>query len=236
MRFAQQSTKQIVAVRQQPTRLENYQRILKMKLLFVLAITTLTFSPLSAQEHHLLIVDAGAGFTQPVGNTGRHLDTGWNIRGGVGLNFSQYLGAILQVDYNSFGINSTTLSRAGFPGGNVNVFSATVNPILHLTPRGRFDLYLIGGGGLYRRTQQFTQPGVATAVGFDPFFGFYQFGVPTTQILSSYSVNKPGVNGGAGIALGSKWGGKFFAEARYHRIFTSGPHTDYVPVSFGFRW
>jgi hypothetical protein len=118
----------------------------------------------------------------------------------------------------------------------VNVFSATVNPILHLTPRGRFDLYLIGGGGLYRRTQQFTQPGVATAVGFDPFFGFYQFGVPTTQILSSYSVNKPGVNGGAGIALGSKWGGKFFAEARYHRIFTSGPHTDYVPVSFGFRW
>jgi hypothetical protein len=207
-----------------------------MKLLLVLACALVTLKPLSAQEHHLLIVDVGAGFTEPVGNTGTHLDTGWNIRGGVGINFSQYIGALLQLDYNSLGINSTTLSKVGFPGGNVNVFSATIDPIVHLTPRGHFDVYLIGGGGLYHRTQQFTQPGVATVVGFDPFFGFYQFGVPTTQILASYSVNKPGVNGGAGIAFGSKWGGKFFAEARYHRIFTSDSHTDYVPVSFGFRW
>jgi hypothetical protein len=118
---------------------------------------------------------------------------------------------VLQLDFNSFGINSTTLSNVGFPGGNVNVFSATIDPIVHLTPRGHFDFYLIGGGGLYRRTQQFTQPGVATVIDFDPFFGFYQYGIPTTQILASYSVNKPGVNGGAGIAFGSKWGGKFFA-------------------------
>jgi Outer membrane protein beta-barrel domain len=207
-----------------------------MKLSFVLVLAAFTLKPLPAQEHHLVIVDLGAGFTQPVGNTGRHLDAGWNIRGGVGLNFSSYLGALLQVDYNSFGINSTTLSNVGFPGGNVNVFSATVNPIVHLTPQKHFDFYLIGGGGLYRRTQEFTQPGVATGIGFDPFFGFYQYGVPTTQVLASYSVNKPGVNGGAGLALGSKWGGKFFAEARYHRIFTSDRHTDYVPVSFGFRW
>jgi hypothetical protein len=27
------------------------------------------------------------------------------------------------------------------------------------------------------------------------------------------------VNGGLGIALGTKWHGKFFAEARYDRIF-----------------
>jgi hypothetical protein len=29
----------------------------------------------------------------------------------------------------------------------------------------------------------------------------------------------------------------FFAEARYHRIFMGNDlHTDYLPVSFGFRW
>jgi len=40
-----------------------------------------------------------------------------------------------------------------------------------------------------------------------------------------------------GIALGTKWHGKFFAEARYHRIIMGNyGHTDYVPVSFGFRW
>jgi hypothetical protein len=53
----------------------------------------------------------------------------------------------------------------------------------------------------------------------------------------SDTVNKPGVNGGAGIAFGTKWHGKIFAEARYHRIFMgNGAHTDYIPVSFGFRW
>ena len=193
---------------------------------------------LSAQETSRFSFDLGGGFTQPVGNTGRHLDTGWNIQGGVGYNFSSRFGAMLQLDYNSMGINSTTLNNIGFPGGNLNVFSATIDPILHLNPHGHFDVYLIGGGGLYHREQQFTAPSVSTFTAFDPFFGaFYPVAVPTTAILSSYSVNKPGVNGGAGIAFGNKWHGKFFAEARYHRIFvTSDRHTDYLPVSFGFRW
>jgi hypothetical protein len=173
---------------------------------------------MGAQEVSRFTFDVGGGFTQPVGNTGRHLDEGWNVRGGAGFNFSQYVGVMIQ-------------------DGNVSVFSATLDPIVHLTPRSHFDVYLIGGGGLYRRTQEFTQPGLAAVTAFDPFFGFYTAAVPTTQVLSSYTVNKPGVNGGAGIAFGSKWHGKFFAEGRYHRIFMSnGLHTDYVPVSFGFRW
>ena len=40
-----------------------------------------------------------------------------------------------------------------------------------------------------------------------------------------------------GISFGSKWRGKFFAEARYHRIFMGNDlHTDYVPVTFGYRF
>jgi hypothetical protein len=38
-----------------------------------------------------------------------------------------------------------------------------------------------------------------------------------------------------GVAFGHKWGGRFFAEARYDRIFTGNYHTDYLPVTFGFR-
>jgi hypothetical protein len=192
---------------------------------------------LSAQEVPRFSFDVGGGFTQPVGDTGRQLDAGWNIQGGFGINFSQYIGAMVQLDYNRFGINGATLRSVGFPDGDLNVFSATLDPIVHLTPRSHFDLYLIGGGGVYRRTQEFTQPGVATFTGFNPFFGFYNAAVPTTQILSSYTVNKPGVNGGVGIALGTKWHGKFFAEARYHHIIMSNyQNTDYLPVSFGFRW
>lgn len=181
--------------------------------------------------------DIGGGFTQPVGNTGRHLDEGWNVGGGFGYNFSQYFGTMIDLGYNSFGINSTTLNNLGFPGGGVHIFSATLDPVVHLTPRSHFDLYVMGGGGVYHRNQNFTQPGVATVTGFDPFFGFYPVSVPTTQVLSSYSVTKPGVDIGAGVALGTKWHGKFFAEARYNRIFMgNNRHTDYIPVTFGFRW
>jgi Outer membrane protein beta-barrel domain len=192
---------------------------------------------LSAQEVSRFAFDLGAGFTQPVGNTGRILDEGWNVQGGAGINFSSHLGAMLQLGYNSFGINSTTLNNIGFPGGDIHVFSATVDPIVHLNPHGHLDVYLIGGGGLYRRQEEFTAPSVATLTAFDPFFGaFYPVRVPTTAILSSYSVNKPGWNAGMGFALGTKWHGKVFAEARYVHIFMNGTHTDYVPVTFGYRW
>lgn len=192
---------------------------------------------LSAQETSLFTFDIGGGFTQPVGNTGRHLDEGWNIQGGGGVNFGPYVGAKIDLGFNSFGVNTTTLNNLGFPGGDLHVFSATLNPIVHLNPHGHFDLYLTGGGGVYHRYQEFTQPAVATTIGFDPFFGFFPAAVPVNQVLASYSVTKPGVDGGAGIAFGSKWHGKFFAEARYNRIFMGGDrHTDYVPVTFGFRW
>jgi hypothetical protein len=133
------------------------------------------------------------------------------------------------------GINSTTLSNLGVPGGNVHILSATLDPIVHLNPHGRTDVYLTGGGGLFRWYQQFTQPSVAVVPGFNPFFGFFPTAIPTTQVLSSYSVNKPGVDVGAGVQFGSLWHGRFFAEARYEHIYMSHSHVDFIPVTFGFR-
>jgi hypothetical protein len=197
----------------------------------------LAITSMSAQEGSSFAFNIGAGFTTPVGNTGRHLDGGWNLRAGAGFNFSPYVGALIDVGYDSFGINSATLGNIGVPGGGLHVFSATLDPIVHLNPHGHVDVYLTGGGGLYHRYQEFSQPSVVVAPGFDPFFGFYRVAVPVNQILASYSVNKPGVNAGAGIAIGTKRHGKIFAEAKYNRIFMGNNlHTDYVPVTFGFRW
>ncbi len=190
----------------------------------------------NAQETSHIAFNVGAGFTTPVGTTGRNLDIGWNIGGGFGYNFNSRVGALIDLNYNSMGINSGTLENIGVPGGNVHIFSATLDPIVHLTPKSRADIYVTGGGGIYHRTQDFTQPGVETVTGFNPFFGFFAVGVPTTEILASYTVNKPGIDAGMGVAFGSKWHGKFFAEAKYNRIFMNNSHTDYLPVTFGFRW
>lgn len=201
---------------------------------FAAAVSTCV---LSAQETSRFTFNLGAGFTTPVGATSQRLDTGWNIDGGAGVNINSVVGVMLQANYSEMGIGSNTLSNLGFAGGGVHTASFTLNPIVHLNPHGKVDVYLIGGGGLYHRTQEFTQPGLASFVGFDPFFGFYTADVPVEQVVASYTVNKPGLNGGLGLSFGGWRSAKFYAEARYHRIFITGDrHTDYIPVTFGIRF
>lgn len=208
-----------------------------MKLFIVSSgVWLLAAALVNAQEVPKFTFNIGAGFTRPAGGTSDHLDTGWNIQGGVGYNFSPRLGANVDVAFNDLGITSADLSRIGVPGGNVHIFSATLDPIVHLNPHGHVDFYLTGGGGLFRWYQQFTQPSVAIVPGFDPFFGFVSAAVPATQVLSSYSVNRPGIDIGAGIAVGALGRGKIFAEAKYDHIYMRGAHADYIPVTFGFRW
>lgn len=202
------------------------------KFALVSCIGFLCLGTLSAQEVSHFSFDIGGGFTQPVGNTGRFLNDGWNVQGGVGYNFSNYLGVMGQLDFNSMGMNGAALGTSGFPGGDIHVFSATVDPIVHLTPKSRFDLYAIGGGGLYHWYQQFSAP---TGVVSNSFAGSFPLVIP--NVGDAYSVNKPGWNAGMGVALGTQWHGKVFAEARYVHIFlNNGERGDYIPVTFGFRW
>jgi len=190
----------------------------------------------SAQESSHFAFNVGAGFTTPVGSTGRYVDEGWNVGAGAGVNFSPYVGALIDLSYNTMGINSTTLANFGAPGGGMHVFSATLDPIVHLAPRSHVDVYVTGGGGLYRRQEDLTAPTVSIVPAGNAFFGYYPLAVPTTAILASSSIVKPGVDIGMGFAFGSKWHGKFFAEAKYNRIIMGQYHADYVPVTFGFRW
>jgi hypothetical protein len=212
----------------------------KMKKLAIAScFATLALGSLNAQEFSRFAFNVGAGFTQGLSDTGRRLDTGWNVRAGAGYNFSPHVGLMLNAGYDNMGINPTTLASFGAPGGRMSVFSATLGPIVHLNPKGNVDVYVFGGGGLFHRYQEFTAPTVSVVTGFDPFFGFFPVNVPSNQILANYSVNKPGMEAGAGISFGRKWNGKFFAEARYARIFMGdrfSHDTEYLPVTFGFRW
>ncbi len=202
-----------------------------------IALALIAGATMNAQEGSRFAFQMGAGFTTPVGHAGRTLDYGWNAGLGMGYNFNSHVGALVNFNYNEMGINSTTLGNIGVPGGDVNIMSFTLDPIVHLTPTGKFDLYVTGGYGLYHRNQQFTAPGVSTGFGYDPYFGFYPTAFPVTQLLYSYSVNKPGYDIGVGIAVGTKWHGKLYAEAKYNEMFNgNGYHTAFLPVTFGFRW
>lgn len=200
---------------------------------FATCFGLLCISSLPAQETSHFAFELGAGFTQSVGNTANYLNSdGWNLRGGVGYNFTNQIGVLGELGYTSFGFNSSTLGSLGYPGGGVNIFSATLEPIVHLTPKSHFDLYAIGGGGLYHWDENFSAAnGTATA------FNSGSFPVVIPNSGDMYTVNKPGWNAGMGIAFGTKWHGKIFAEARYTHVFlNSNMRADFVPVTFGYRW
>jgi Outer membrane protein beta-barrel domain len=200
----------------------------------IIGVALLSLGAASAQEGSGFAFNVSAGFTTPVGNTGRYTDMGWNVGAGAGWNFSPRFGALLDLGYNDMGINSTALDNIGVPGGGTHIVSATLDPIVHLTPKSHLDVYISGGGGFYHMQENFSASNSGAIPGSNPFLGYYP-GVNNAAIVSS-SINKPGVDIGMGFAFGSKWHGKFFAQAKYDRVITGQYHIDYVPVTFGFRW
>jgi opacity protein-like surface antigen len=209
---------------------------LKRSILSV-GIGMLLITPTFGQSKFTFAV--GGGPTVPGKYTGRNFNTGFNLTAGVGYHPIPAFGLMGEFGFNNMNIATAALQRIGVPDGSGRIYSVTLNPIVHLNPRGRMDVYLIGGAGYYRRTIEFTQPSSAIATAFDPFYGiFFPVEIPTTTVLSSYSQNKGGINGGAGIAIrfGEDTRSSFFAESRYHYIWTSPVRTAMIPVTFGFRW
>jgi hypothetical protein len=200
----------------------------------VLSLGLMAAGGVYAQETQPFSFAVGGGYTNSLGSSGRYLDNGWNVQAGGGFNFNSHLGAMLDFNYNSLGINSATLGNLGAPGGGVHIMSFTIDPIVHVAHYSHVDFYLIGGGGLYHRYDNLTAPSVGFAPVITPL-GFFNTPVVGETVLASYSINKPGFDAGAGIAFGTKWHAKVYAEARYNRMLTSTP-TDFIPVTFGVRW
>lgn len=166
-------------------------------------------------------------------------DRGFNLGAGAGINFTPAFGVIGEVGYNDMGLNAAALNAARAPGGSTRILSVTANPIIRFNPRGRFGAYVVGGGGWYRRTLEFTEPTLIPVTGFDPFFGvFFPAAIPADQVISSSSQNRGGWNVGGGITAGFRGDStaKVFAETRYHYLYTDPERTTLLPVTFGFRW
>jgi len=201
-----------------------------------LTLCCLAAAPIFAQGRLFTgYIGGGPGF--PVSDFGQRVDNGWNVSAGAGIS-GNHLGLMLDFTYNDFGVNQSILNQVAAPNGSTRIWSFTLDPVIHVMKEGPADLYITGGGGIYHRTVEFTQPGVASTTFFDPWFGFYPGLVSTNQVLASYSLYKPGVDGGAGVAvrLGHSRT-KVFAEARYHHMFTNNRiDNSFIPLTIGLRW
>jgi hypothetical protein len=154
------------------------------------------------------------------------LGTGWNLAGGIGVTRGS-VGIMLDAMFTDFGINQAALVRAGARRGSQQYWAVTVDPIFHVNERGPVDFYITGGGGFYSQITKYRAS--SGLMGQDS--GRY-------DLISSDTLYKPGVNGGAGFSysLGHRNNLKLFAEARYHRMFTQGSGASFIPVTLGIRF
>ena len=94
-------------------------------------LCALTFGSLSAdcQETNHFAFTVGGGFTTPFGTAGSQTNMGWDAGAGIGVNLNSRVGALIDVDYNSFGISGSTLVTLDSPSGGFHVLSATLIPL-----------------------------------------------------------------------------------------------------------
>ena len=166
----------------------------------------------------------GVGGSTAINPLGRSLDPGWNVAGGVG--FAQgYTGVMLDAMVTGFGINDNTLARQGARSGYQRFWAITVDPIVHVNPRGPADFYVTAGAGLYGRHTLLR----SSAGGV---------GRPDFDLVRTDNLYGFGVNGGAGFAFTpspySRM--KVFVEARYHHMFREDQGMSFVPVYIGVRF
>ena len=202
----------------------------------------------------------GGGFDVPAGATGKRLDLSYSLKGGAGINFSRKLGALVEFNFDRFGLQGSELANqynvytAALPGVDFSgldassyIWSFTVDPTITVVQGEKSSAYVVVGGGFYHKVVNFSLPQVGTYC--DPYYGCYTF--QQNQTFDHYANNAGGVNGGIGFTYKhSRFSNqKVFAEARYVEVFNSqdsssqnslyppaNDRTGYFPVTVGLRW
>ncbi len=217
-------------------------------------------------------LEAGGGFTAPTGSAASSggssligdgqqygiITWGGNFLVGGGWNFSKRFTLLGEFQYDSNKIPGRTLNavfntNTQFAAegvtelhGSVHTLSVTAEPMYYFykSDKSKYSAYVIGGGGYYHKSTNFTTP----VQGYGG--GFYSGGVVNAPV-ASFADSGLGGNVGAGVTfspLGEYSHLKLFAEARYVYVdtpsfninSTSGnPHTgseSLIPATFGIRF
>jgi hypothetical protein len=193
-----------------------------------------------AQEarEHWYTFNIGGGYSPLVGQISDRLDNGWHATGGLGFRMTSHFELAGQFAYHGFGVKPVVLAEAAVPSADSHVWSITADPKIRFGGARRFDPYLVGGVGYYRRTVNFTAPTLQAVTIFDPFFDAFFTGVVPARIQLG-SVTRSGIGGSGGLGFHIRMGSstaKLFVEARYHYAATGNIPTRMIPATLGFQW
>jgi hypothetical protein len=195
-------------------------------------------------------VEFGGGFNAPHPDSTPYITWGGQFDAGVGYHIGQVLTLFAKYQFIDDKLPGNLIAETGADGGNAHIWSLTLEPVVSLFPKSTNDIYLVGGGGFYRKVTNFTDP-VLTE-----YCDYYYCSIGTTnQVVGHFSSNQGGWNIGAGYQhrLGGKFSEsrmKIYMEARYLKVLTPavttepnglgtttvGADTILIPATFGVRW
>ena len=191
---------------------------------------------LSLEAQHHVAAQFGGGVAVPLGETYDHAKLGFAFTAAAGPRLTKQLSALLNFSFAGNQVEQLQNS-SGNPRVDAQMYlwGLTLNPDFQFIKTERFSSYVTGGYGLYYRWLELTRTNFDTAVVCDEWWSICSPRTVSGGLFNGIrSTYKGGVNVGAGVTIGT--GKKFFAEVRYHRMFTSGQPTEILPLTLGVRW
>lgn len=191
------------------------------RLWLAVTLTAALVAPAQAQDRPLTVFVAGA-VTAPLSGTADHFTPGFGAAAGVVWNLTDQAG--VRLDYSWSTLQPKTADAATIApvrldvGANVQYATAA---FVFQGPPGRTRLYILGGGGVYRRAVTLSG-GLQTLVSAvcNPWWFVCETNaVAADRIVGTHATTNLGVNIGVGLTVGPA-----FAEVRYH--YASGPTYD----------
>lgn len=203
----------------------------------VILICNLLTSRAIAQGYNFNI-GGGPGF--PVSPTSSFAHNSYNFVTGGGLNPGDYVKLNAEFMFHGLPVQHRISQQAGLSDVIGRLYSLTGN-LLVGSGRSK-SVYLIGGGGWYRRTLEARQTVLVAGTACVPAWVWWNVpcanGVVSKDVtVGSRTSSAIGFNVGGGftLPLGDS-SANFYTEIRYHHAFTKSTETTILPLTFGIRW
>jgi opacity protein-like surface antigen len=182
----------------------------------------------------------GPGF--PLEKTSDVATTSYNLVVGGGPNLGPHVKANAEFMFQGLPLSQGIVSQIGVSNVKGRLYSLTGNVIAGFSVGDNKTVYIIAGGGWYRRTLKAQQTVLKAGEVCAPVWLWWNVecvnGIfPTDETVGSRSASAGGFNLGGGLAfrLGDS-AAHLFTEVRYHRAFTRNIEIVVLPLTFGVRW